>query len=138
MHRPQQHSPLASPPLASNEGGRAIGAVVMAYLLQCTPLLPLSPGTVYRYTNGEATFYGFEASGTYALLDELSVSVGTSYLWGHDDALDERALGVSPFSINSGARFETPGGRFFAESIVHIVAEQDRVSPTPGETFTEG
>lgn len=103
-----------------------------------SPMLPLSPSTVFRYVNGEATFYGGEASAAYALFDGWTVNVGGSYLWGEDTTLDEPALGVTPFSGDVGLRYETGGGRFFAEGVVHAVAEQDRVAATRGETLTDG
>ena len=99
-------------------------------------MLPLSPPTVFRYVNGEATFYGFEASSAVALLDVLTANVSTSYLWGEDKELDEPALGVSPFGVDFGLRYETRGGRFFAEGVVHAVGEQDRVATTRGEVVT--
>lgn len=101
-------------------------------------MLPLSPATVFRYVNGEATFYGFEASGAVALLDVLTANVSAGYLWGEDQERDEPALGVSPFETNFGLRYETRDGRFFAEGVVHAVAKQDRVATTRGETPTDG
>ncbi|NBC18184.1 MAG: TonB-dependent receptor, partial [Bacteroidetes bacterium] len=100
-------------------------------------LLPLSPDTVFRYVNGEATFYGGEATAAYAVLPVLTASVSASYLWGRDDALDEPALGVSPLATEIGLRYEPQSGRFFAEGGVNVVAEQDRVATTRGETATE-
>ena len=101
-------------------------------------MLPLSPPTVFRYVNGEATFYGFEASVAVALMEALTANVSTSYLWGEDAALDEPALGVSPFETGFGLRYETRDGRFFVEGVMHAVAEQDRVAATRGEIATEG
>ena len=101
-------------------------------------LLPLSPDVVYRYVNGEATFYGGEAAVAYAVFSGLTASVSASYLWGRDDTLDEPALGVSPLSAELGLRYETPGGRLFVEGGLRAVAEQDRVATTRGETPTDG
>ena len=101
-------------------------------------MLPLSPPTVFRYINGEAVFYGFEASAAAALLDVLTANVSTSYLYGEDKELDEPALGVSPFEAGFGLRYSTRDGRFFAEGLVRAVAEQDRVAATRGETLTDG
>ena len=102
------------------------------------PLLPLSPPTVFRYVNGEATFFGFEASASFALTEPLSLGLGGSYLRGKDETLDEPALGVTPPSVNASLRYDAPGGRFFAEGTTHLVARQTRVAVTRGEQPTDG
>jgi iron complex outermembrane receptor protein len=102
------------------------------------PLLPLSPPTVFRYVNGEATFFGFEASASFALTEPLTLSLGGSYLWGKDETLDEPALGVSPPSVHASLRYDAPGGRFFAEGTTHLVARQTRAALTRGERPTDG
>ena len=102
------------------------------------PLLPLSPPTVFRYVNGEATFFGFEASASFALTEQLSLGLGGSYLRGKDETLDEPALGVTPPSVNASLRYDAPGGRFFAEGTTHLVARQTRVAVTRGEQPTDG
>ncbi|WP_457654250.1 TonB-dependent receptor domain-containing protein [Rhodocaloribacter sp.] len=102
------------------------------------PLLPLSPPTVFRYVNGEATFFGFEASASFALAEPLSLGLGGSYLWGKDETLDEPALGVSPPSVHASLRYDAPGGRFFAEGTTHLVARQTRTAVTRGERPTDG
>lgn len=100
--------------------------------------LPLSPDTVFRYVNGEATFWGFEASAGVGLTDALTLEAGTAYLRGEDETLDEPALGVHPWRGSLGLRYESPGGRFFAEGTATGVTEQDRVAATRGETPTDG
>ncbi len=107
------------------------------------PLLPLSPPTVFRYVNGEATFYGAEARAAYAPLRALTLHLGASYLWGQDERLDEPALGVMPPSADLGARVEPFGSAAFAETLylegtLHLVAEQTRVAAARGETPTDG
>ncbi|WP_456428762.1 TonB-dependent receptor domain-containing protein [Rhodocaloribacter sp.] len=102
------------------------------------PLLPLSPPTVFRYVNGEATFFGFEASASFALAEPLTLGLGGSYLWGKDETLDEPALGVSPPSVHASLRYDAPGGRFFAEGTTHLVARQTRAALTRGERPTDG
>lgn len=108
--------------------------------------LPLSPDTVFRYVNGEATFYGFEASGALGLTDALVLQLGSSYLWGKDDTLDEPALGVPPLRGSAGLRYERPDGRFFVEGTVHAVDEKvasqdpdaNQVALSRGEGGTPG
>jgi len=110
---------------------------------EISPLLPLSPSTVYRYMNGEATFYGAEAQGSVTPVDPLTLRASGSYLWGRDGTLDEPALGVSPASATLGARWTLPVAsavisRWYLDGTVEVVAEQDRVATTRGETSTGG
>ena len=100
--------------------------------------LPLSPNTVYQYINGAADFWGFEIGGSYRLLQPLAFNATFNYLRGQDTELDEPALGVAPFSVDAGLRYESPSAPFFAETTVHFVSEQDRVAITRGETATDG
>ena len=108
---------------------------------EVAPLLPLSPATVFRYVNGEATFYGAEARAAYAPLEALTFHLGGSYLWGRDDALGEPALGVMPPSTDLGVRVEPLRSAryaetFFVEGTLHLVAGQNRVAEARGETPT--
>ncbi len=100
--------------------------------------LPLFAEGPFRYTNGEATFYGGEASLTYALARPLTLSLAGSYLWGQNETTDQPALGVSPLRGDLGLRYEPPQGRFFVEGALRAVAEQDRVATVLGETPTDG
>ena len=106
-------------------------------------ILPLSPDTVFRYVNGDATFYGAEASGSVALGRPLTLRASGSWLWGEDTALDEPALGVAPASGEVAVRWSPALGTssvrgLFVEPAVRVVAEQDRVAATRGETPTDG
>ncbi len=100
--------------------------------------LPLSPSTVYRYVNGDATFWGAEASATVGLTPTLTADVSGSYLWGRDDALDEPALGVQPLNGDATLRYQEPGGVWFLEGTLHAVGRQGRVATTRGEEATPG
>lgn len=100
--------------------------------------LPLSPDTVFSYVNGDATFWGAEASATYAILDPLTFTAAGSYLWGRDETADEPALGVAPFRGDLALRYEPQGGPSFIEATLRAVADQDRVATTRGELPTEG
>jgi iron complex outermembrane receptor protein len=107
------------------------------------PLLPLSPSTVFRYINGEATFYGAEAQASVTPTDALTLRASGSYLWGRDETLDEPALGVSPASATVGARWTLPVAsanvtRWYVDGAVNLVAEQDRAAMARGETPTDG
>ncbi len=100
--------------------------------------LPLSPNTVFRYVNGEATFRGLESSLTVALNDALTWDVGISQLSGHDNEVDEPAIGVSPLRTSMGLRYEESTGRFYAEGRVRMVGGQDDVASSRGEVPTPG
>lgn len=100
--------------------------------------LPLSPPTVWRYVNGEATFWGFDASLSYGLADAWTAETGVEYLWGEDETRDEPAFGVPPLSGNLGLRFEPEGGRIFGEVTLTGVTEQDRVAESRNEEPTDG
>lgn len=109
--------------------------------LQATDLpkrLPLSPETVYQYTNGSANFWGFDVSSAYRIIPELQLNAGINYLWGQDTKLDEPALGVAPLGGDIGLRYETRRWPLFIESTLHLVNEQTRVATERGETPTEG
>lgn len=100
--------------------------------------LPLSPETVFRYINGEATFWGGEAQLAYSFLPGVTAQLSGAWLRGTDDTLDEPALGMHPLRGTAGLRYEHPGGRFFGEVDVTGVTEQDRVAGARGETPTDG
>jgi len=99
--------------------------------------LPLSPPTVFQYINGEAMFWGAEASATYELLPPLSFLVNTRYLWGDDETLNEPALGVNPFAVNFGLRYEKEDGKYYARIVGKYVDDQERVATTRGEEPTD-
>lgn len=99
--------------------------------------LPLSPNTVFQYVNGDAEFYGGEASLLLALNEMLSVGAGGSYLYGQDTSLDEPALGVTPLTGRFQVRVQ-PTETFYVEGNATAVAEQDRISVTRNELMTPG
>jgi iron complex outermembrane receptor protein len=110
---------------------------------EISPLLPLSPPTVFGYVNGEATFYGAEAQGAVQVIDILQLRGSGSYLWGRDETLDEPALGVTPLSLSGGARLAIPFRnatiqRVYVDGALTINTEQDRVASTRGEQVTDG
>jgi len=100
--------------------------------------LPLSPETVYRYVNGEADFWGVEASGSYAVAPDITARVEVSYLWGRDNFLDEPAFGVAPPNGSAAVRYGDPLGKFYVEGVVTGYTEQTRASTTRGEESTDG
>jgi iron complex outermembrane receptor protein len=101
-------------------------------------LLPLSPDVVYRYVNGEATFYGAEGSVSVPIVENFSASGSLGWIKGRDVTLDEPALGVAPWKLDTSLRYEWPRRRFFAEGTLHVVGEQNRVAETRGEQITKG
>jgi len=99
--------------------------------------LPLSmPPLVFQYINGDATFYGLDASATVGITPEVTVTGTGSYLYGQDDALNEPALGVSPFRASLGVRYEEAMGRFYVEATGNAVGKQNRVATSRGELST--
>ncbi|MEJ2152485.1 MAG: TonB-dependent receptor [Gemmatimonadota bacterium] len=100
--------------------------------------LPLSPNTVFRYINGEATFYGLEASLALAVARDWVVKATTDYLWGEDDTVNEPALGVTPFGGTLALRYEHPSELFYAEGMVRARDQQDRVADLRNESRTPG
>jgi len=104
-----------------------------------TNQLPLSvPPKVFQYVNGDATFYGLDASATVGLTDEVTVTTTGAYLYGQDDSLDEPAIGVAPLRGTLALRYEDPDGRFYGEAMGVAVAKQDRVATTRNEGVTPG
>ncbi len=107
------------------------------------PILPLSPPTVYRYVNGEATFVGSEVSATMALPGPWTGQASGSYLWGRDETLDEPAFGVSPPTATIGLQWAPTldvrsVGELYVDGSVNLTAGQDRVATTRGEEATDG
>ena len=104
-----------------------------------TNQLPLSvPPRVYQYINGDATFYGVDASIAVGITNEVTVHTTGSYLYGQDDELDEPAIGVSPLQGSLGVRYEELMGRFYVEATGNAVGSQERVASTRNEASTPG
>lgn len=99
--------------------------------------LPLSPETVFQYVNGSARFWGFDATASYRLTEQLKLTSGLSYLWGQDRKLNQPALGISPLTVDTGLRYESSRWPVFVEGIVHFIDNQDRVAALKGETATK-
>lgn len=100
--------------------------------------LPIFANGPFRYANGDATFYGGEASAAYRPLSPLTLSLGAGYLWGKNLKTDQPALGMSPLRADFGVRYEPTGRRFFVEGAVRAVAEQKRVATVLGEVPSDG
>jgi len=107
------------------------------------PILPLSPETVFRYTNGEANFFGSEVSAVVSPVEPLTLRASGNWLWGKDQTLDEPAFGVSPPSGTLGMRW-SPSialrrvSDLYLDGTVRFVAEQDRAARSRNETPTDG
>jgi iron complex outermembrane receptor protein len=102
------------------------------------PKMPMSPPPVFRYVNGSADFRGFEASASIAVHTAWTVRLETDYLWGEDRSLNEPALGITPWIGRAGVRWQKPGGRFHADGVLSVAADQDRVASARGEIPTDG
>jgi iron complex outermembrane receptor protein len=104
-----------------------------------TNQLPLSvPPLVFQYINGDATFYGVDASATVGITREVTATATGAYLRGQDDTLDEPAIGVAPLKGSLALRYEDPDGRFYSEAMGTAVAKQDRVATSRNEGVTPG
>jgi iron complex outermembrane receptor protein len=100
--------------------------------------LPLSPLPVYRYVNGDGTFWGLETSASFLLTGTLTLMAAVDYLWGEDELLREPALGVTPFGGSLGLRFDHPADRWYLQGLVRGRTEQNRVATIKGEVPTDG
>ena len=100
--------------------------------------LPLSPETVFRYVNGEADFWGLEASADVGLGSGLTLGVSAEYLEAENLTRDRPVIGIVPFQGDLGIRWDPEGGRFFVQGSATAVADQDRVADELGETPTDG
>jgi len=118
---------------------RSIGDYITIEPTNLPKKLPLSPPVVYRYINGEATFWGFEYRTSFTLADGLTAFVRGDYTWGQDDTFDEPAIGVSPLRAFIGANYAF-GARdaYDVEGTVNLAGEQGRVAASRGETPTDG
>ena len=102
--------------------------------------LPLTPDLVFTYQNGEALFYGTEATATAQVHPTLRLRASGEYLWGRDASFDddEPAYGVAPAEARLGARW-MPGPRsFFLDASLRAVTEQPRASTRRNEGETDG
>tara|TARA_B100000929_G_C15405137_1_gene385984 strand:- start:439 stop:888 length:450 start_codon:yes stop_codon:yes gene_type:complete len=88
--------------------------------------------------NGDASFYGLDASLTAALSELFTLDLRSSYLHGQDNLLNEPVIGVAPMRGSLGLRFEEALGRFYLEGVINGVSEQTRVSTSRGELPTDG
>jgi iron complex outermembrane receptor protein len=101
--------------------------------------LPLSPDTVFRYINGEATFYGGELRLSQVLRSGFGYRGWASYVHGQDDLLDEPALGIPPLMGEVAISYRKAGVRgFWIELGMLMAARQERVATTRFETETSG
>ena len=100
-------------------------------------LLPLTGSlgntNVVQYVNGEADFWGVEASVAYRWSERFATTVVGEYLRGDDTELDEPAFGVAPVQGRLRLRYEESGAGYFLESLVTAVGKQDRLAVSRGE-----
>jgi iron complex outermembrane receptor protein len=101
--------------------------------------LPLSPPVVYRYINGDATFWGFEYRASFVLANGFSAFVRGDYTWGEDNTFDEPAFGISPLRAWLGGSYTFGADDAYdVEAVVNLAGAQDRVAASRGETPTDG
>jgi len=124
--------------LSVNGFWRTIDDYITVEATELPKRLPLSPPTVFRYINGEASFYGAEGSVRAFLTNELTTTLGVAWLEGEDETFDEPALGIAPLEGELELRYERRDGRWFAEGVWTLVDEQDEVAEIRGEEPTPG
>jgi iron complex outermembrane receptor protein len=124
--------------LSVNVFGRKIGDYITLQATDLPKRLPLSPPTVYRYINGEALFWGSEATMTWALSEPWTLAAQVGYLWGSDRTLDEPALGVPPLHGQASLRWQPRESTNWVEGIAHAASDQNRVAAARGEEPTPG
>ena len=98
--------------------------------------LPLSPDVLYRYINGEAQFYGYEAYGSSGIGPNFDVRGSLSYVWAEDKTFDEPAFGIPPLKFIIAGKVKTEDGRRWVELELTANAKQDRVATTRFEMPT--
>jgi len=124
--------------LAFNVFGRRIDDHITIEPTELPRRSAMSAPTVYRYVNGEATYWGTEVTATLRLPHALTFSAAAAYLYGRDETLDEPAFGVPPLRGDVRLRWE-PGARgLFVEGAWRGVARQDRAATARGEKPTPG
>ncbi len=100
--------------------------------------LPLSPPIVFRYVNGEASFFGGELGLRQRLNDVLTWRLEVEFVHADDDTLDEPLLGIPPLTARVGMRLRTPSGRGWLDLSATATRDQDRVATSRFEIPTEG
>jgi len=100
--------------------------------------LPLSPDTVYRYVNGQAQFYGYEAFGSTSVGSNFDLRGSLSYVWAQDETFDEPAFGIAPLKFIVTGRVKTGDERYWGELELTTAAEQNRVAAARLEKPTDG
>lgn len=99
--------------------------------------LPLSPDVVYRYVNGRAQFYGYEAYGSSPIGENFELRGSLSFVWAEDETFDEPAFGIAPLQVVIAGKAKTGDERHWVEIQLTANGEQDRVAterferPTP-------
>jgi iron complex outermembrane recepter protein len=97
-----------------------------------------SPPPVFRFVNGRARYHGGEITAARSLARDWFASAALSYLHGHDDTLDEPALGVTPLRGDLRLRYAPGRAPWWVESAWHAAGAQTRVAITRGERSTAG
>ncbi len=95
---------------------------------------PLAPARSYR--NVDATIWGGEMSGQFALPGDLYLSTTLAYLRGENDDSGEPLAEMPPLSGSVSLRYDVD--RWFVELTERFAARQDRVDEELNETETAG
>lgn len=124
--------------LSLNLFGRRIDDHITIEPTDLPPRGAMSAPTVYRYVNGDAVYWGYEATAALRLPHAFTLSGTLSYLYGKDETLDEPAFGVPPLRGDVHLRWEPEYRGAFLEVAWRGVDRQDRVASTRGEVPTPG
>ena len=100
--------------------------------------LPLSPPTVFRYVNGDASFWGGELWLEHQPSDWVTWRAQLETLRGDDDTLTEPLLGMSPDRLSLALRGHTRDHRLWGELSFQVIDDMDRVATSRLELPTEG
>ncbi len=77
---------------------------------------------------GEAEIYGAELNGTWSLSSEWQLRSALAWSRGEDKVSGQALDSISPLTAILSTRFDASSGRWGAETLMTIVAEQNRVS----------
>ena len=100
--------------------------------------LPLSPPVVFRYVNGDASFWGGELWLEHGPSDWLTWRAQAEVVRGDDDSVGEPLLGMSPDRLTLAVRGHTRDQGLWGELGLQLIDDMDRVAPTRLEIPTEG
>ena len=101
-----------------------------------SPRLPMSPGVRQVINIDNAFMAGFEATWNQILFAGLQHNMSVAYTYGQNKVLDEPLSEITPLDFRYTLFGSYLKNKLRPELVFRAVAEQDRVSPSFGETVT--